>query len=68
MRLIEDKQYYVEVLEGSLFFDGAYIWYFRYVLISKEGFPIFVFSESLDEWSVFYNLFIPDDKFIIQEL
>lgn len=68
MRLIEGKQYLVKVEKGSLFWEGTYIWYFRKLSFSEEGLRIFNFSESLEEDSVFYNLFYSDDKFIIQEL
>lgn len=68
MKLIKGKRYRVEVLDGSLFYPDTYVWYFREVIISKEGFPIFKFSESLDEWSVFYNLFVPEDIFAIHVL
>lgn len=68
MKLIKGKRYRVEVLAGSLFIPGTYIWYFRDVVISKEGFPIFKFSDSFDESSVFYNLFIPEDIFAIYDV
>lgn len=64
MELLKDKKYKV-VVSQPLNRAGVFELYFRNVFLDKHGLPVFNFSDSLDESSVFYNFFILDDLFYI---
>lgn len=64
MNLEKDKQYAVNVkFSSSCLVEGTHILYFRDIFVSKDGLPVFNFSESLSYDSKYYNLFYPFDFF-----